>query len=71
MSFNSSRNWTRDGGSVKPQEVTTEMPRMWFNREIVLLPEGTKVANPTGPGWIEVTVTGHCSTSFINHFYTF
>jgi hypothetical protein len=38
--------------------------------EIVLLPEGQKVTNPTGPGWIEVTVTGLCSTSFNNRFYT-
>ena len=38
--------------------------------EIVLLPEGEKVENPTGPGWVEVTVTGHCSTSFNNRSYT-
>jgi hypothetical protein len=38
--------------------------------EIVLLPERLKVTNPTGPGWIEVTVTGHCSTSFNNRYYT-
>jgi hypothetical protein len=38
--------------------------------EIVLLPEGQKVTNPTGRGWIEVTVTGLCSTPFMNRYYT-
>lgn len=38
--------------------------------EIVLLLEDQKVINPTGPGWIEVTVTGLCSTLFMNRFYT-
>jgi hypothetical protein len=40
------------------------------SEEIVLLPEGQKVSNPTGPGWIDVTVTGHCSTAFNNRYYT-
>ena len=38
--------------------------------EVVLLPEGERVDNPTGTGWVEVTVTGHCSTSFNNRFFT-
>ena len=38
--------------------------------EIVVLPEGETVRNPTGPGWVAVTVTGHCSTSFNNRYYT-
>jgi hypothetical protein len=38
--------------------------------EIVLLSDGQKVVNPTGSGWIEVTVTGLCSTPFMNRFYT-
>ncbi len=38
--------------------------------EIVLLPHGQKATNPTGPGWIEVTVTGLCSTPFLNRYYT-
>jgi len=38
--------------------------------EIVLLPEGQKVTNPTGSGWIEVTVTGLSSTPFMNRYYT-
>ena len=38
--------------------------------EIVLLPDKVAVTNPTGSGWIEVTVTGHCSTLFMNRFYT-
>ena len=38
--------------------------------EIVLLPHGQKVTNPTGPGWIEITVTGLCSTPFMNRYYT-
>jgi hypothetical protein len=38
--------------------------------EIVLLPEGQRVANPIGAGWIELTVSGHCSTSFNNRYYT-
>jgi len=38
--------------------------------EIVLLPDGQKVTNPTGSGWIEVSVTGLCSTPFTNRYYT-
>ncbi len=38
--------------------------------EIVVLTPGEKTANPTGPGWVEVTVTGHCSTQFNNRYYT-
>jgi hypothetical protein len=38
--------------------------------EVVVFPRGERVKNPTGTGWVEVTVTGHCSTSFNNRFYT-
>jgi hypothetical protein len=38
--------------------------------DIVVLPEGQEIRNPTGPGRVEVTVTGLCSTSFNNRFYT-
>ena len=38
--------------------------------EIVLLPDGQKVTNPTGSGWIEVTITGLSSTPFMNRYYT-
>jgi hypothetical protein len=39
--------------------------------EIVVLPcEGERVRNPAGTGWVEVTITGLCSTSFNNRFYT-
>ena len=37
---------------------------------IIVLPLGERVRDPNGPGWIEVTITGHCSTQFNNRFYT-
>jgi hypothetical protein len=37
---------------------------------IVLFPIGESVRNPSGPGWVVVTIGGHCSTSFNNRFYT-
>jgi hypothetical protein len=38
--------------------------------EIVVFPVGGRVKNPTGSGRVEITITGHCSTSFNNRFYT-
>lgn len=38
--------------------------------EIIVLPEGERAENPSGPGWIKITVTGHCDTEFSNRFYT-
>lgn len=38
--------------------------------EIVVFRIGERAENPRGPGWVEITVTGHCSTSFNNRFCT-
>ena len=38
--------------------------------EIVVFPVGERAGNPMGPGWVEITITGLCSTSFNNRFYT-
>jgi hypothetical protein len=39
--------------------------------EIVVLPvEGQRVKNPAGTGWVQVAITGLCSTYFNNRFYT-
>jgi hypothetical protein len=37
---------------------------------IVVFRESERAENPCGPGWVEITVTGLCSTSFNNRFYT-
>ena len=38
--------------------------------DILVFPVGERAGNPIGPGWVEITITGHCSTSFNNRFYT-
>jgi hypothetical protein len=38
--------------------------------EIVVFRSGERAENPNGPGWVEITVMGHCSTLFNNRFYT-
>ena len=38
--------------------------------EIAVLPEGQEVSIPTGPGSVILSVSGLCSTSFNNRFYT-
>jgi hypothetical protein len=37
---------------------------------IIPLPDEQQMVNPTGSGWIEVTVTGLSSTLFMNRYYT-
>jgi hypothetical protein len=38
--------------------------------DIVIFRSGERAEYPGGPGWVEITVTGHCSTSFNNRCYT-
>jgi hypothetical protein len=37
--------------------------------EIVVLPEGREVSNPTDTGSVVISISGLCSTSFNNRFY--
>jgi hypothetical protein len=38
--------------------------------EIIVFKLGEKARNPIGPGWVEITETGHCSTEFSNRSFT-
>lgn len=63
MALEQRRRW-REGRRSPPKCLECGMT------EIVRLPDGEIVLIPTGPGWVEVTITGHCSTWFNNVFYT-